>query len=319
MERLGEPHESHGNEYYTLPDPEDFFTIFDQRADLYFEDYKAGEWIRDFRIESNGRLDMEATAANIGVPLFHEMPIFQGERVIADGIIIGLSTDFEYAQLRIHVNPRLEPPKRLLTFGHEVGHLFLDQVAGYKHKAGRDEVAEQFCEFFGREMVLPKEALKNFDAFDPNVVPELMARYGADHQTVIFQLMIAGKLPKRILIDSAIGEVPNPFYSGKVGRHLICLDCEMGARHTAPNTQAEIPIIDFTAHEWNGSTSFNKCHTALLGDRIKNHVDLNKHYGRWTGGDEALIEKEIERPEELRDALRGYRHETEGERWDIPF
>lgn len=267
------------------------------RADHLFESTRAAEWIEEARIETDGRLDMQVTADNLGIPLIMGAAVIDGKEIFAaDGCITGLG-DQTGQPVAIYVMPDMSPEKQSLTFGHEVGHFFLEKVAGiWIHKGGKNPDIEDFCEFFGREMVINHSKLESIDPVNQATITELMAQYGADHQTVIFQLMLAGRLPTRVILDSEIGEVPNPFYSGKVGRKIVCIECELGMPHTNYQEGDGTLLLDFRGYEWDGITSLNNCNAR---HEIKNHIAINKHYGRWTPKDDVLIEGETRRRNEL--------------------
>jgi hypothetical protein len=278
------------------------------RPDHLFESTRAAEWIKEVRTETGGKLDMQATADSLGIPLVLGTAVIDGEEVFSDGCITGLGEKTGLEPIAIYVGPDMHIENQLLTFGHEVGHLFLEKVVGlWTHTRGRNFDVENFCEYFGREMVVSHDELKVVNPLNQEAITELMARYGASHQTIIFQLIMAGKLPTRVVLDSEIGEAPNPFYSYKVGRSIICIECELGISHSNYEEGDSTPLLDFRGYEWDSSTSGNEC----TGRReIEDHIAINKHYGRWSPEDEALIENEIESHNELTAVLDSCRNGT---------
>jgi hypothetical protein len=166
---------------------------------------------------------------------------------------------------------------------------------------GRNDYAEQFCEYFGRQFALPAVELLEVEAINGEIIAEMIARFQVGHMTLIHQLMQIKKLPRRILFDSGIGEVPNPFYSGRVQRNCICLDCENGQHHSHSYAVGDLLVLDMTAFELADKTSFNLCNRTL--DKMGTFRAVNEHYGLWTDENEGLLQKEIERESEMRKLL----------------
>jgi Zn-dependent peptidase ImmA (M78 family) len=264
-------------------------------AEIAFKQFNAQAWIDHFRVETDGKLDIEVTAAKVGVPVLYEMPLGKdGDPIFAQGCVEGLMGD---KPVTIHLNPSWGKDDHLVTFGHELGHIFIETTAGIVVKHRRPEV-ERFCDFFGTQMALPVEKLIEQETFNAHEVAALSEKYGVRYTTVLHQLMLAGKLPRRIIIDTGIGEAKNSFYSNKVRRHIICLDCEIENPHSTEIDQATTPHYDFTAFDWSNITSITDC-DGHKSSRIDDHVSLNKAYGRWTDVDEAMIPAERERNREM--------------------
>jgi hypothetical protein len=264
--------------------------IFVTRADHIFEKSHAADWIKTIRAETNGILDIEATAHNLGVPLVMTNYYEDGEKMLADGCVTGLDGS---GPVTIRIRTDLTFEETILTFGHEVGHIFLDQeVDEWMSMWLEHNQVEIFCDFFGREMVVDHNDLKDTDFISESTITGLMDRYGADHQTIIFGLMLAGKLPTRVIIDSEIGDVPNPYYSGKVGRQVICIECELGIPHSHNVDKEKTLVLDFRGYERQAITNHNECGGI---PEIEDHITLNKHYGRWTEEDDALTAEEVDR------------------------
>lgn len=256
-----------------------------QFKDAYtaFERTNAQRWIDEFRVcTENGRLDIEATAARVGVTVDHGMPIMG-----AHGVLTGL----ENGEPAVHLNPIFGEDEYAVTFGHELGHLFILTAAGLLVTQREDEV-EQFCDIFGYQMALPLADLASIYTIDANLVASMTERYGVRYVTVIHQLMLAGKLPRRITIDSGVGEAKNPFYLGKVKRHVICIDCQIGKPHSTKLDLDDTPNFDLTAFEWAGMTPIVECGSEIQSGDPDEFRDLNMAYGRWTDADEALMDAE---------------------------
>jgi hypothetical protein len=48
-------------------------------AEKFFDEFEAQKWIDEFRTSgADGRVDIDATAEKVGVPLFREMPVVDG-------------------------------------------------------------------------------------------------------------------------------------------------------------------------------------------------------------------------------------------------
>ncbi|HEY5442753.1 MAG TPA: hypothetical protein VIJ68_04405 [Candidatus Saccharimonadales bacterium] len=272
--------------------------LYTASPDEAFRLLAAQDWIDQFRVETGGKFDMEATVAALGIPLVKEMPIIDGKQVLGAGAIRGIGSERGKVPVAIHLDPEWSADEHNLTTGHELGHLFLETSAGIPSNPGGREI-ERFCELFGRQMVVPVQELAEVDTVSAEAVTELMARFGTRHTTMIYQLMLAGKLPHRIYVDVGIGGVPNEFRSGKVSRHCLCLDCEMGNRHQ-PEDEF-IPVYDFTSFEWHNTTPFAACVTDW-GD-LNLFAVLNRAYGRWGPEDDAAVLEEAAAAAKIRQVL----------------
>ena len=274
------------------------------RPDQLFEWSGAAEWIKDNRVEADGKLDMQATADRIGIPLTFGRAVIDGKEVLSLGITRGLGREAGVVPIEIYVLPDLPESEKLLTFGHEVGHYFLEMVSKlWRHDNHQNPQIESFCEFFGREMVVSHRELESVSPMGKDVIVELMHKYGASHQDIIFQLMLAGKLPTRVVMHSEVGKVDNPVYSGKIDQNVICIECELRIPHAQYQPGDGTPLLDARGHRWNHTTSMNKC-TGRRG--LEDFIALNKLYGRWSTEDDALAPREILRQREVDEALRTY-------------
>jgi hypothetical protein len=300
--------------------PDDFneLTLRLQSPYEAFKAFNAQEWITEFRVETNGRLDIAATAEKVGVPLYYEMPVIDGERVFAQGMIRGLGRERGKVPIAVHLNPNWAPDEHNLTFGHELGHLFLEMEVGIINTEGRDDDIENFCELFGRQMVVPLSELESTGQVTTETITELMAKFGVRHTTMFYQLMLADKLPHKVFIDTSIGEVPNEFYSGKVRRHCLCLECEMGMIHQDDTLDTFVPVYDLTSFEWSDITSSARRHITISDMNM--FVLVNKAYGRWSEADDEKISAELERHNVLRQAIHeASSYENDDPDDEIPF
>ncbi len=268
---------------------------FPTRADVLFERLDAREWIDQVRVEKDGKLDMFATAERLGIPLFINRAVNGNElSLLADGQTTGMGVHRGKEPIAIYLRPDNPPEKQPLIFGHEVGHIFLEEISKVYIHGQQNQDVERFCEYFGREMAVDPTRLSEIGDVDRETILNLMDKYGIDHETLILQLMRAGKLPGRVAIDTTNEVVPNEFYSGKVERGVICADCETGIDHEPYVVGDEIQAFDFTDKEWG--FSFNQC----TPHGVEHHITLNKAYGRWSDADEALINRELKREAGMR-------------------
>ncbi|MGK2896294.1 MAG: ImmA/IrrE family metallo-endopeptidase, partial [Candidatus Saccharimonadales bacterium] len=115
----------------------------------------AQEWIDKYRVEhSDGSLDMFGTVDRVGIPLASVDEKYESDPIVTKAYIKGVHIDADEA-IRIHISPRNEEDQARFSLGHELGHFFLFQQ-GYTHDDSvLNPSAEQFCDFFGRELALP--------------------------------------------------------------------------------------------------------------------------------------------------------------------
>lgn len=273
-----------------------------------FQQLNAQQWIAGIRVEGDdGLLDIDSTADRLGVPVVREMPEDPDQLYTrAVGRTVGLGEDTGKGPLTVHLDPDQTKHNQRQTYGHELGHIFLEKVGGLRHSRvdGPHRVAniERFCEFFGVQMALPVDHLKDINFVDVATVASLMEKYDLDHMAVLQQLMLAGKVPRRILIDSGIGEVPNQFYSGMVERRCVCLDCTTGREHDIQAAVADYntPVYDFTTSDWSHKTPYISCGRAPKSMDL--FVEVNKLHGRWTVQHDILLPEETARIKSYREA-----------------
>lgn len=231
----------------------------------------ARRWITLFRSPSRGKLDIQATADNMGVPVTLDL-----DEMSPHGITKGLFQ--EDGELTIQLRPDLRDGEKRLTMGHEMGHIFLWRALGYVSNEF-SATEENFCEEFGREVALPVGELSHIEAVEETTILELMKEHGVSLQCVVFQLMKAGKLPQKIGIDSRIGSVENPEYAYKACRNYLCRACEMnGSLEVCRPAAYEIPTFDFTDREWSGMLPTCIKEPNYHFDKKLFHA-LNEHYG----------------------------------------
>lgn len=273
---------------FSLPTPERnraFLREYD--VDFLFEWFNAKEWIDRFRVERpDGSIDVEATYERVGLTLLPD-ETFPSDDESSRAFITGLDED-PLSPIRVHINP--EPIagdfERTVSAGHELGHYFLFTLGMGLDKAGYGSKEELFCELFGKNFALPVERLHGVEVGDGRIIGELMEKYQVAYSTVMHQLMQAGVLPRTLKVDSTLPALPNPLYSGKVERGVLCLDCELGKNHQ-PSLESA-PVLDLTAYEYAYEVGIQMCYVPRSHAMMK---EVNSLYGRWTEEDDQFVEQ----------------------------
>jgi hypothetical protein len=219
--------------------PEYTLDVYGHRA--IFEVVGAKEWIEAHRIPRYGPLDIVATATSLGVPVTFD------SNDVGYGRVRGpRSNPIDSDEpLAIQITPSLRTGEDLVTFGHEIGHIFLDLVLETPQESPHQEV-EDFCELFGNEMALPRRELVNISKPDEQGILALMDRYGVDLSTVLLQLCETRKLPRKIVIAT---KVPQDWgaNSGEVVEEVFCFDCEQIEYKSCEELAEELlPRLDFS-------------------------------------------------------------------------
>lgn len=210
----------------------------------FFGESRAQEYIDDVAVYRDDVLDIHATADGLGIPIAYVEKSHPAGFIGGTGIYRGESP----LQISLYKDLR---SRKTITFGHEIGHYFLDEVVGNVVDGFSHEV-ERFCEFFGRAMALPKRALEDVEYVDEQGLLDLKTKHQVELSTTIFQLIQTGKLPRRVAVDSSIGETKNPEYSDKISRNFVCLHCgETGGDRNCPNVGADGRLFDFTDRSWS--------------------------------------------------------------------
>lgn len=189
-----------------------------------FKNLHASEWILANRVIKDGVLDFEATAEQLKIPLKHEAQ-FSAIKASISGL-----TDINEEPIEITIGQMTRPREVSLSFGHELGHYFLwmSQLSDYPNE-------EEFCEYFGRQMALYSADLSVIDSIDGSLINDLQELYNVEPKTVILQLIDAGKLPNRVVIDTMLGNISSHqeynTNSKNIVRCVICSDCEINNPH----------------------------------------------------------------------------------------
>ncbi len=292
------------------PTSPEFGLLAKTDPEAFFIRSGAQKYIESVRVLDDGILNIEATMQRAGIRLIQNKEETPDNRdpSYANGTIYGLGSLQIGEPLCIYIDPTLESAERRLTCGHELGHYFLNRFTDFRSSDrssnGRGFV-EPFCEMFGREMVLGQSMDIDFTESKEQTICQIMERYQVGHMTAIYYLVTNQVLPRIFTMDVGIGEAPNPYYSGKVDRRIVCIECELGIPHDL-NDAGELPNFDFTAHDWAGETPYTDCGVVKrdeLARQLKFRT-LNKKYGRWTNDDDARMPEEIARSSELWGAVR---------------
>jgi len=227
---------------------------FRDRPDIVMEVLGAYEWIQEHRrTTTNGRLDIIETATHLEIPLgYYETKKREDGTLegFEDGRLEGAGLDIGKAPLAVKMRYDLRYYNYLKTFGHEIGHYFLDEIHSIYSGGGISHL-EEFCETFGAEMVLPLSELKNLDQVDRRTLDIVMNIYGCELETALFQLILAGKLPEKVQLISNIGFVPNENLRYKDEKYTFCLECRMSddkafiRKKLCDKPSPKMPVFDF--------------------------------------------------------------------------
>lgn len=207
-----------------------------------FEILGAIAWIAKHRMPRYGQLDMHDTAKMLGIPFSYD------DNELALGRTTGIpGAADEGLPLAITVRP--ERGDELLTFGHEVGHVFLGLVAQLQHEYHSREV-EAFCDLFGREMVLQRRRLASILETDEPTVLGIMESSGADLYTTLMQLIEVGKLPRKMAVLTKAPADGGGKHAGQVIEAVVCFDCsEIEYESCTPVQKDQLPRLDLSVRE----------------------------------------------------------------------
>lgn len=236
-----------------------------------FEIIDAASYIERIAVYSEeGTLDIEASAEVLGIPVVFEL---EKDKSFCKGYITGITPQESGLQIEIHIAPDGED--KSITFGHEVGHYFLSEVYGWK-PLGYDRAEEHFCDYFGRQMVMPKSRFNELGEINEALLLDLVDRYSVGLEDLITQLQEYGLLPSRLAIDTYNPKLPNLDYSQKVVRNIICKHChDVGGDRNCPEAGQACLLFDFTDKALALSLS-NCCGEDLHLPEIAS--TLTKHY-----------------------------------------
>ncbi len=230
------------------------------------------QWMKLVRtMRPDGSVDIEQTVRNLGVELCYEETSFG-----AKGTVEGLSAPFELPT-KITINT-LHTSAQPLTFGHEIGHIFLTSVLGHEPThGGKSPRTELFCDYFGYEFIMPSSEIEWVNDVDEELIEGLMRVHNLDLPAVLIRLMLAGKLPEKVAVDSRLYESPNPQFSGRICRAYMCLNCERD--EPCDRYGDSIRILKFLDKEyWGGIGVCMGGEPDYFHDRVRLDT-LNELYG----------------------------------------
>lgn len=265
--------ESHDSETVPLRDPTEVQDLFNNTP--------AKEFIADIAVyQDSGALDIEMSSRVLGIPVVYDT---HPELTACHGHITGLPPNVDNDELLIHINP--DSDSKPQTFGHEVGHFYYRVILGKPYRS-YSSFEEDFCEYFGAQMALPKWQAEGLGEISEAALLELMARSELSLRDTIYQLQEYGILPPRVAVDSFNGKVRNLDFSEKVTRDIACKHCkDTGGDLNCYLAGTDAPLFDFTDRNWGGSIG-GCCGEDLHTPEIVS--TLTKHYQRL--GRKALAE-----------------------------
>ncbi len=141
------------------------------------------EWIRKHRIPSIGPLDVEAMGELIEVPI--------ETRSLQTGYGRFVEPGTEYPNGLIILAGSLSSSEHSLTFGHEVGHWVLFRLKDSHWLTRWSQDSESFCEWLGREMVLPSWWLKE-NSGNKATLKQATESWDVSERTLVLQLQAVG-------------------------------------------------------------------------------------------------------------------------------
>lgn len=251
------------------PDTDKSPKVPEHYARRYFEWSKAQSFIDASAVyEDDGRLNIDQTSQRIGIPYNYDM-----RSDIAQAEIVGLPGSGTEEEVVIHL--RKDGDDHKVSFGHEIGHYFYRAIMK-SGEAGYSRPEEEFCDYFGMAMALPKKYLETYDRIDEAAILDIMSRFNTNLSSTIEQLMEYGLLPRRVAVDTYNGKVKNPDYSDKVKRGIFCKHCsDVNGDWNCPDAYSESLLLDFTDRAWGGKMP-SCCGEKLLKPEVMS--TLTKYY-----------------------------------------
>ena len=151
-------------------------------------------WINKHRYPTSGALDIYGMSERIGVEL----------KTGVKGVSLG------GADWRNHAKPVIiylgeEPQEYPVTYGHEVGHIYLKESRGIDdaEQVSNDSV-ERFCDYFGEAMAMPLSDFQEITNPTPQGIIELSREYKVTLSDILSRLEGLGKIPERVRLISKI-------------------------------------------------------------------------------------------------------------------
>ena len=256
----------------------------DNSPEFVFNTLGAEAWIKRNVVYKDGAVDINATSLNMGIPVHYSLTGLPDSEVFGLAATTGIINRSEPIEIFLSDTPH-HLVDRNASFGHELGHVFLDKMLGVCSLGNINE--ERFCDYVGLMVAVPDAEIESLGEISEASIMMLAERLGVSQGTVIERLMRLEKLPPRVAYDMTLPiDTGNPYYKGKVVRNAICLPCIDHQEHPPTEDLLNIPIFDLTAFDTH--STYNDSHRH--GDTILQnelHRAVNLLHGRWNDDDEA--------------------------------
>lgn len=191
--------------------------------------------------------------------------------------------------LAIFVRP--DGNNELVTFGHEVGHIFMGLVARSNYGQHNREL-EAFCELFGREMALPSCELRSITVANESVIMDLLETYGTDLDTTLTQLVELGKLPRKLLVLTRVPLEYGGMHAGRVVEVVFCFDCnEHEYQLCTPGQKEKLARFDLSTRE--DAYNLTACGNEKRWVYEEERTDRLIGESFWDDSDESFQERDI--------------------------
>ena len=161
----------------------------------FYNDLYVEKWIKEHRIPDFGPLDMKAMAKNFN------MKIVFKDLLRAKGYLVP-SAKFGYT---IEIDTKDSYSERLFTFAHEIGHYFTITMLGWTaryYNEGAHADCELFCDWFARELLLPKRWLDSAPFTDLYASYIAISDLCVSEETFLLQLMAQGDISPQFKMSS---------------------------------------------------------------------------------------------------------------------
>lgn len=205
--------------------------------------YGAHEFAEEVGVyDDRGALDIEATADRLFMPVRYT-DMFHPKAYIA-----GIHPHRGILQREIVLNTHDNDART--SFGHELGHLYLQEM----NRCASEELdhfdLEVLCDFIGRRISLPATRLSELESISESTLLDLSLKHRLPLRTVILRLIEEELLPDNVFIDTYLPESNNSDFSHKITRRSVCLMCTMYISHDHQITSEKHALFDFTDRAW---------------------------------------------------------------------
>lgn len=248
-----------------------------------FDTLEASAWIKQNVVYTNGAVDINATSVKMGIPVHNGMSELPDSEIFGHAATTGIIDKSEPIEIFLSDTPH-HIIDRNASFGHELGHVFLDRKLGVCSLHNLHE--ERFCDYVGLMISVPDSELDALNEIDAATLMMLSERLGVSHGTIIERLMRLNRIPLRVAYDMKLPiHTNNPYYQGKVVRNAVCLPCINLEDHPLSEDLVDLPTFDLTSFSVNSCLNDSHAHgDSILQKEI--HREVNQLHGRWTDDDE---------------------------------